>query len=100
MSEIREVRMYREEIRSQLRSAEANAGRSAAALRSTLRELGWAIIQLREAKEMIDVAVGGAKKKAHAKCVISPQSVMQVRAGGKKLGMVQVMAMRPVAEVS
>lgn len=100
VSELRDTRMHREEVRSQLRSAEADAGRSAAALRSTLRELDWAVIQLREAKEMIQEAVGGAKKKAHDKCVIRPQDSMQVRAGGNKNGMMQAISVRPVAEAA
>lgn len=77
-SRLHEARLYYEDIRAQLRWAEAEAGRSAAVLRTALRELDWAMVQLREAKEKIISAVDGSllKRRAHDNCLKSPTSVM------------------------
>lgn len=97
MSKLRERRMHQEETRTQLKNAEADAGRSAAMLRTTLRELDCAVLQLREAKEKIQTAVNGKKLKAHEICVKPPGNVVQVMAGGAKFGMIRPVPMRPVA---
>eukprot|EP00177_Eucheuma_denticulatum_P005689 GFKZ01010363.1.p1 GENE.GFKZ01010363.1~~GFKZ01010363.1.p1 ORF type:complete len:144 (-),score=17.59 GFKZ01010363.1:663-1094(-) len=97
ISKLRELRMKHEETRTQLKNAEADAGRSAAKLRTTLRELDYAVLQLREAREKIHTAVVGKRVKAHELCVEPARNVVQVRAGGARFGMMLSVPMRPVA---